>query len=195
LSLITAPTPGEDVHILAPHTARLRGQVTRRGPESLTVELEQAVAARPFRFIPGSEVSVEWVHPLGLMQLAAKVEEDLLEPRPTLRLGVAGVAARVERREYARVPIELGVVAWTLAQPSRRLVGKTVDLSAGGALLSLPDLSPFVAALELMIVLPGKPLDASARVAWRRDPALVGVEFSLIDPAERARLVELLGAR
>jgi hypothetical protein len=192
--LITPPKPGEDIDILAPHVARLRGLVTRRGPVSLTVELDHASAGRPFRFIAGSEVAIEWLHPLGLMHLAAKVEVDQIEPKPMLRLEVVGEPGPVERREHTRLPIELGVRAWTLAQPHRRLPGKTLDLSVGGALLSLRELSPFAATVELTIDLPGKPLDVSARVAWRREPTLVGVEFNGIAPEEEARLAEFLRA-
>jgi len=54
--------------------------VTRRGPEALTIELEQTLIRRPFRFAAGSTVDVEWVHALGVMQLSARVAAAREEP-------------------------------------------------------------------------------------------------------------------
>jgi PilZ domain len=191
MNLIMPPRPGEDVSILASHS-RFRGQVTRRGPESLTIELEQTPARQALHFAAGALVSVEWVHALGLMQVTAKVKDAQAEPRPALRLEVVGTPEPVERREYRRAPVELSITAWTLAQPTRRLEGKTVDLSLGGALLSIPELSSFARKVELTIGLPGGPMQVSARVAWRREPSLLGVEFGWLKPEEETRLVEFL---
>jgi PilZ domain-containing protein len=193
MSAITPPKPGEAVRILAPH-ARLAGLVTGRENGSLKVELEQTPIRQPFHFAVGADVELEWVHPRGLMQLSARVESALEEPRPTLELALVGDPEPVERRDHGRVPVELEVSAWSLAQPTRRIAGKTVNMTPGGALLRLPDLAPFAATLELTIALPHEPLHVSSAVRWRSDPALVGVEFGRISPAEQARLVEFLRA-
>ena len=188
---VIQPTSGDGVSILAPHT-RLRGHVTDGGPEALTVELEQTPIRQPFRFPAGSEVAVEWTDPSGVMQLSATVGDAHEHPHPTLVLRLVGLAEPVKRRFHSRVQVELPASAWTLAQPTRRVAGETVDLSTGGAQLRLPDLAPLAASVELWIALPGGPLHVSAGVRWRREPGLVGVEFERISPEEQARLVEFL---
>jgi hypothetical protein len=191
MTVIMPPKPGADVRILAPPNSRLRGQVTGRGPEALTIELEQTLIRRPFRFAAGHEVDVEWVDALGVMSVSARVAEAREEPEPTLELELLGQAEPVERRRHERYPVELEVWAWTLHAPTRRLSGHTVDISAGGALLWLPDLA-LAATLELTIGLPRRRLHASAEIRWRREPALVGVQFTRLSPDEQARLIEFL---
>ena len=148
MSLIMPPTSGESVSILGPHS-RVRGHVTGRAPEALTVELEETPIRRPFRFPRGAHVEVEWTDPQGVMQITATVGSSSEEPHPTLELQLVGAAEPVERRDHERVSLNLEVSAWTLAQPTRRLTGHTVDLSVGGALLSLPELAPYAATVEL----------------------------------------------
>lgn len=192
MTTITPPQTGEEVSILAPNSLRLRGQVAARVNGTLTVELEPTPLRRPFHFVAGSEVELEWIHPLGVMQHSARVEDALAEPRPILLLELVGGPEPVERREHGRREVELGVSVWSLSQPTRRLAGTTVNLSASGALLHLPELAPFAAMVDVSIALPGEPLHASAKVVWRRHPALVGIEFERISPEARARLVEFL---
>ena len=192
MTMILPPTPGEDVQILASHNARLRGHVTGRGPEALTIELEQTLIRRPFRFAAGSTVELEWVHELGVMQISGRVADAREEPAPTLELELISLAEPVERREHERVPATLKASAWCLAQPTRRLSGNTVDLSVEGVLLWLPELSSRAVSLQLTLAFPGGPLHATAEVCWRREPALVGVQFTRIGPDQQVRLVEFL---
>jgi hypothetical protein len=192
MPVIKPPQTGEGVNILAPQTARLRGHVTARLNGTLWVELDQAGIRQPFHFTAGSVVEVEWMNLLGVMQVTAKVEEARAEPCPALRLELVGDPEPAERREHGRVAVELKVSAWSLAQPTRRLAGTTVDLSPGGALLWLPDLSPLAATIDVRIALPEEPLHASGNIAWRRNPGLVAVEFEHIDPREQACLMSFL---
>ncbi len=193
MTQIAPPRTGESVSILAPH-ARLRGWVADGSDAALTVELEQTPIRRPFRFPAGSPVEIEWVHELGVMQMAATVGAAREEPGPTLDLELAGLATPVaERRADERRSVTLHVSAWSPAKPTVRLEGRTVDLSLGGALLHLPGLAPLAATVDLRIGLPAGPLAASASVRWRRQPDLVGARFERIDPAMSARLVDFLG--
>jgi hypothetical protein len=124
----------------------------------------------------------------------ARVAEAREEPSPTIELELTSLAEPVERREHERVrmPVTLEASVWTLAQPTRRLSGNTVDLSVGGALLWLPELSPRAVSLDLTLRFPGGPVHATAEVRWRRNPALVGVQFTRIAADEQVRLVEFL---
>jgi hypothetical protein len=191
MTAIMPPKTGEGVSILVPHST-LRGYVAGRTNGTLTVELEQTAIRRPFPFRVGSEVDVEWINVLGVMQVTAKVKDAQAEPRPTLRLDLVGEPEPVERRVHGRVHVEIEVSAWSPAQPTRRLAGITVNLSPGGALLSLPELSPLAASVDVRIALPGEPLHASGSIAWRRPPALVAVAFERIDPHARALLMSYL---
>ena len=191
---IAPPKNGDGVSIISPHAARLRGHVAGRRNGSLTIELEHTSIRRPFHFAAGSAVDVEWIDPLGLMQVSATVESAREDPCPALEVELVGEPEPVERREHDRVPVELEVSGWTLTQPTTRLVGHTVNISPRGAHLSLPELSPFAATVELLLALPGAPLRAGAVVRWRRDAGIVGVEFAQISPEDRARLVDFLRA-
>lgn len=190
MTLILPPNPGQAVRIVAPQ-ARLRGQVVDREDVELTVALEQGLLRRAFRFPVGAEVDVEWTHDLGVMQLPARVEAAQEQPRPTLLLEVAGDVEPVERRSHERAHVELPASAWSLAQPTRRFEGNTIDLSTGGAQLWFPELPLFAATLELSIALPHAPVHASASIRWRRGD-VVGVGFDRISGEAQARLLEHL---
>lgn len=191
---IAPPKNGEGVSIISPHTARLQGHVAARRNGSLTIELEQTPIRRPFHLAAGSPVEVEWIHPLGLMQVSARVEGAREDPCPALEVALVGEPEPVERREHVRFPIGLEVSGWTLTQPTTRLAGRTIDVSAGGAQLSLPELSPFAVTVELSVALPDRPLHVSAIVRWRCEPGIVGVEFARVSPEDRSRLVDFLRA-
>lgn len=193
MTLISPPKPGEDVNILAPH-ASLRGHVTGRTDDALTVQLEQTAIRRPFKFAAGAAVEVEWLHALGVVQLAATVGSAVAEPHPTLVLRFDGSAEPIERRGHERVQADLAVSAWSPSQPTRRLEGRTVDISTGGALLHLPDLSPLVATLQVRIDLPRGPITVETEVRWRREPGLAGVQFLRFSPESQAALVDYLRA-
>lgn len=186
------PEEGDDVSVLAPLSARLRGLVSARSNQALTVQLAQASVRQPFRFPAGAEVDLEWVEPEALMHSSAVVEAVHEEPAPTLDVALVGSPERVDRREHGRVPVALELSAWTPAQATRRLAGVTVNISPAGALLSLPELAPHAATLELRIMLPTGPVSASAGIRWRGAPGLVGVELVRIAPEQQASLVELL---
>jgi PilZ domain len=106
---------------------------------------------------------------------------------------LAVVAAPVERRTRLRVAVDLPVAVWSLAQPTRRLEGRALDLSAGGAQLAVEELAPYVATLQLLIGLRSGLIGVTASVCWRRPPVL-GVRFEQIGPADLVRLFEFLRA-
>ncbi len=193
---IAPPRNGDRVSVVTPRAARLRGQVARAVDGTLTVEFEQAPLRIPLRFAAGAEVALEWLDdPEGLVQAPARVGEARPEPVPALDLLLVGEPEPVERRRNGRVEVDLDVNAWTLTQATTRLSGRAVNVSAGGALLRLPGLSPFAVTLELVIALPGAPVRPSAAVSHRRVPDLVGVEFQRISTEDRARLVEFVRSR
>jgi len=109
---------------------------------------------------------------------------------PTLTEKQASVTAR-DRRQHARVAIVLELSAWTLAQPTRRFSGNTVNVSVDGGLVWLPGLAPRALFLELSLGVPGGSINASAEIIWRRDP-LVGVRFQRMSVEDRARFAEFL---
>jgi hypothetical protein len=188
------PKEGDGINVVAPH-ARLRGQVAARRNGSVTVELDETSMRESFPIELGSELKLEWIEPLGVMQATARVGDAGNESRAVLELDLVGEPEPVERRGHDRGPVEVDVSAWTLAQATRRLTGTTVNVSPGGALLSLPDLAPHAATLQLQIALPCGVVRATAAIRWRDETGLVGVEFERVDPAHRARLLEYLRTR
>jgi hypothetical protein len=158
----------------------------------VTVALERGMFRRPPRFVPGSKLELEWLDAAGLMQVTARVEAAGSGRGHVLELELVGEPELLERRRHDRGQVTLEVSAWTLAQATRRLTGTMLDLSPTGALLSLPELALHAATLELQIMLPDGPLHASATVRRRAEPVLVGVEFTGIDPEQRARIAGFL---
>jgi hypothetical protein len=98
-----------------------------------------------------------------------------------------------DRRAADRHPVAIEVSAWSLVQPTVRLLGRTVDLSESGALLRLPGLSEAAVRLELRLALPDAPLVVRGAVVHRRSLDLVGVVFEPLGPATTARLTSFLG--
>jgi c-di-GMP-binding flagellar brake protein YcgR len=186
---IAYPRYGEVVSILASQSSRVRGRVAARWSSALTVELDRPPIRRPGLAPVDTEIAVEWGEAFGAMRATARVESVRELPLPVIELELVGEPQPVQRRDHDRVPIELDVEASTGAQPDRRFAGKTVNVTAAGALLSLPGLDPSAMNLELRIAAPGGPVKTSASIRWRGEPALVGVEFERISRKQRARLV------
>jgi len=109
---------------------------------------------------------------------------------PTLTENQAAVAA-LDRRQHGRVAIVLELKAWTLAQPTRRFSGNTVNVSIDGGLVWLPGLAPRALFLELSLAVPAGSIHTSAEIVWRRDP-LVGVRFQRMSADDRARFADFL---
>ena len=142
---------------------------------------------------PGGDVQI-LARPNSRLQRPARLAATP-KPGSTPESELLGSVEPVERRKYVRHPVQVDVLAWTLARPTLRLEGNTVDLSPGGALLWLLELAPGVAWIELTLVLPDWRLHTSAGVRWRRDPALVGVDFDRIGAEQQARLAEFVRRR
>jgi c-di-GMP-binding flagellar brake protein YcgR len=109
---------------------------------------------------------------------------------PQLTGNQAAVSA-LDRRQHVRVAIVLDLSARTLAQPTRRFSGNTVNVSVDGGLLWLPGLAPRALFLELSLAVPAGSIHASAEIVWRRDP-LVGVRFQRMSADDRARFADFL---
>jgi hypothetical protein len=186
------PKVGEDVNLLVSHGHRLRGRITDDRALLLAVELEQQPIRTPFRLRSGSAVQLEWVHRQGLMRLPTRVEASRSEPTPVIELTVDGAPELAERRTQERVRITLEAAAWSLLDPTRLVAGKTVDLSATGALLHLPGLSPFAAMAEIRIDLPDRPFMTRARVVRRHEPDLVAVVFHATNLDDQARFADFV---
>lgn len=189
---ISPPQIGEDVSVLTLPSHRHRGRITAGSSGMLTVELEETPLRLPLRLPSGFPVELEWIHPLGLMQLSARVEASRLEPVATLEVALDGPPELAERRTRERVPVTLEASAWSLLDPTRLVSGETVDVSAGGALLRLPGLAPFASVVEVRIGLPEQPFSTKARVVRRSEPDLVGIAFQAMRPEDQQRLEDFV---
>jgi len=91
----------------------------------------------------------------------------------------------VERRALERIPAILSASAWSPQDPTSRVNGETINLSANGCLLRLPALAPHASLIDIQLELPGKTVSVRARIVRREAPDLVGVEFeSFADDAQ-----------
>jgi PilZ domain len=94
----------------------------------------------------------------------------------------------------ARRPVSLDVSAWTLVQPTRLILGTTIELGGRGALIRFEGLPKTAGRIELRIALPERDLLVSATVAARRPPDLFEVSFHGLNPNQRERLMRFLRA-
>jgi hypothetical protein len=138
----------------------------------------------------GAKVEVEWVQPLGLIHAPARVRGVPAGTARTLELSLTDQPALIERREHRRVAATVEVSAWSMAEPTRLFHGRTINLSASGALLELPGLPATAALLTLRIAL-DPPMTTTAIIARRPHPNLAVVVFERIEPYDLDRLIGL----
>lgn len=96
-----------------------------------------------------------------------------------------------ERRRYQRAPVALLVrCAWR----DHPVTGQSVNLSASGVLVELPELPPVGAGVELEFSLPGSPrsLTLAGVVARQQSADSVGIRFKFADEATRRALMEFV---
>ncbi|MBI5500501.1 MAG: PilZ domain-containing protein [Deltaproteobacteria bacterium] len=101
--------------------------------------------------------------------------------------------------EEKRVHDRTGVVLPLRVQAGERaLEGESVDISAGGVRVSLPEDLPFGAKVKVHVVLPtlGEETAIDAEVRWsRKDPSgwfLVGLQFQRVRARETWALNQLM---
>lgn len=96
-----------------------------------------------------------------------------------------------ENRKTARVAVSKGVwVAWQAGGP--RNVSRVRDLSAGGVFISTALNVPIGAAVEMLFALPEGEARFHGIVRYADGKNGIGVEFTKMGTADRARLQELL---
>ncbi len=96
-----------------------------------------------------------------------------------------------ENRRTARVAVSKGVwVAWQAGGP--RNVSRVRDLSAGGVFISTTLSVPIGTELELLFALPEGEARIHGLVRYADGKSGIGVEFTRMGTADRARFQELL---
>ena len=99
-----------------------------------------------------------------------------------------------ENRRTVRVVVSKGVwVAWQAGGP--RNVSRVRDLSAGGVFISTALSVPVGAAVEMLFALPEGEARIHGIVRFADGKNGIGVEFTRMGTADRARLQELLRRR
>jgi hypothetical protein len=172
--------------------ARVRGCVAGSRPGRLSLALEGEALA-PFK--PRTRVELEWLVAEGLVRARGKVGIFRAGPPRLLEIAVRGSPRLAERRTDLRAAIALAVSGWSLQDPTRLLSGRTVDLSASGALLELPMMPEAATILELRISLPDDPLSALGHVVRRTPGGLVTVRLAPEQPADVERLARFVALR
>jgi len=127
----------------------------------------------------------------------------LHKPVTVQQLGKLLNAARglmlAERRRYQRAPVALLMrCRWTASDgaegKNHMVTGRSVNLSASGALVELPELPPAGAAVRLEFSLPGSPqaLFLPSVVARQHSAESVGLRFECDDEPTRRALMEFV---
>lgn len=127
----------------------------------------------------------------------------LHKPVTVQQLGKLLNAARglmlAERRRYQRAPVALLMrCRWSAARGAERknhlVNGRSVNLSASGALVELPELPPVGAVVRLEFSLPGSPqaLVLPSVVARQHSAESVGLRFECDDEPTRRALMEFV---
>jgi CheY-like chemotaxis protein len=103
-----------------------------------------------------------------------------------------------ERRRYQRAPVALLMrcrwqAAGGNATAARQVTGQSVNLSASGALLELPELPPLGAPVRLEFSIPGhaQGVNLAARAVRQHSAHSLGVQFEA-DDATRRRLMDFV---
>ena len=103
-----------------------------------------------------------------------------------------------ERRRYQRAPVALLMrCRWQAeagaAAAAHQVTGQSINLSASGALLDLPELAPVGAPVRVEFSIPGHPqgLSLAGRVVRHNSARSLGVRFETDDPTRR-RLTEFV---
>jgi type IV pilus assembly protein PilZ len=96
-----------------------------------------------------------------------------------------------DNRRNARIEVSQGIwVAWRADGP--RIVSRVRDLSAGGVFVSTRDPIPVGTAIKMLFALPEGEIRVEGIVRFSAKEKGFGVEFTQMEPADRARLLELL---
>ncbi len=96
-----------------------------------------------------------------------------------------------ENRRTARVAVSKGLwVAWQADGP--RNVSRVRDLSAGGVFIQTPLVVPIGTELEMLFALPEGETRVEGIVRYADGKNGIGVEFTHMGAADRARVQELL---
>jgi hypothetical protein len=100
-----------------------------------------------------------------------------------------------ENRRSARITVSKGMwVSWHASGPrnASRNVSRVRDLSAGGVFISTATAVPVGTVLHLLFALPEGEMRMNGVVRYADTGKGIGVEFTRMGTADRARLQELL---
>ena len=102
----------------------------------------------------------------------------------------------VERRQFARIKINLSLKFKSFSSKNGCLSGSASDLSRGGVFLRTTDVKPVGTRLEMELPIPGgQPVTLTGTVRsiryFHNEPAGMGIEFNLLS-AEDRNLIDLL---
>jgi hypothetical protein len=162
----------------------MHARVAARRPGTLTLELPVGTALRRGR------VEVEWVDAEGLARLRGRVARVEPGETPLLEVRYERPPELIQRRHHLRASASFACSAWSLLDPTRLLVGTTLNLSGGGALVRLPLLPPAAPFVDLHLSLPDGPLGVRGRVVRRDDGDLVALGFEGLAAADEERLID-----
>ena len=187
------PRSGEVVWLRRARSGqRARGRVA--GSENVLSVVLESESPRAIR--PRARIELEWLDAEGLTRARGRVGALQPGPPPLLEVALRGKPRLVERRAEMRAAVALEVSAWSLQHPTHRLSGRTINMSASGALLELPVTPEAAATLELQLQLPDSQISILGDVVRRGPGDLLAVRFAATSPADElerlARFVELL---
>lgn len=166
-------------------TEKVPGRVVERLGSSLLVAIVIPVERERDAF---DDVMLEYANPCGRVRLTGEVSVIEADGGLLLRLDEAELLEVVQEREYVRVEADCAV---QLVKGAKQSETNTVDISAGGMLLSDPADLALGDELEVEVTIaPGAvPVAATAHVARFDAEGRAGVEFASISDADRWRLL------
>ena len=96
-----------------------------------------------------------------------------------------------DQRKYARLTYEVDIV---LTMGDRQVEGRSINLSQGGILVSMPEVPPFGSKLSLRMEIPGigEPCEIPCIVRWAKPGEGVGLQFETLRPLEVWALNKLM---
>jgi hypothetical protein len=185
---IWLPQRAEPVTLTLAGGATFPGRVLERAADMLLVAVIVPMPALSARQL--AKLVLEYANPGGRVRLNGDTTMESEPDGATVRIEHPQLLEVIQERAHVRVEADLPIVVKVAAE-AEAIHARTVDLSAGGVLLGVPDIVQLGDKLTFELVLePGTaPVTGLGEVARLDGERRAGIQFTKLDPYEQWRLI------
>jgi hypothetical protein len=185
---IWLPQRAEPVTLMLAGGATFPGRVLERAADMLLVAVIVEMPELSKRQL--AKLVLEYANPGGRVRLNGDTTMESEPDGATVRIERPNLLEVIQERVHVRVEADLPIVVKVAAE-AEAIHAHTVDLSAGGVLLGVPDVVRLGDKLTFELTLePGTaPVTGLAEVARLDGEGRAGLRFTKLDPYEQWRLI------